>query len=118
MVYADIAMRQYEDHSYADYYNVGPDLSDVKSALELAEIFCREWGEGLSIRTGQEGGPHEAAFLKLDCTKIKEKLGWKSVWNVEEAVKQTVLFSRVYYNGGDLREELFRQIDSYVSDSE
>ncbi len=118
MVYADIAMRQYDDHSYADYYNVGPDLSDVKSAMELAEIFCREWGEGLSIRTGQEGGPHEAAFLKLDCTKIKEKLGWKSVWNVEEAVKQTVLFSRVYYKGGDLREELFRQVDSYVSDWE
>ena len=118
MVYADIAMRQYDDPFYADYYNVGPDLSDVKSALQLAEIFLREWGGDISTVIGHEGGPHEAAFLKLDCTKIKEKLGWKSIWNVEEAVRQTVLFSRVYLSGGDVRKELLRQVDSYVSEWE
>ncbi len=116
MVYTDIAMRQYGDLSFADYYNVGPELSDVKSAGELAEIFCREWGEGLSIVKGEVKGPHEAAFLRLDCTKLKEKLGWKSIWNVEDAVRNTVLWSRIYVKGGDVRGELLRQIDNYVTE--
>ncbi len=113
-VYADIAAKQYEDSNYADFYNVGPDLSDVKSAGELAELFCREWGEGLSTEVRSDGGPHEAAFLKLDCTKLKDRLKWKSVWNVEDAVRYTVLWSKEYVRGGDVRKELFRQIDEYM----
>ena len=61
-----------------------------------------------------DGGPHEAAFLKLDCTKLKQKLSWKSVWNVEEAVRKTVEWSRVYVQKGDVRKELFRQINLYL----
>ncbi len=114
-VYAEIAARQFKDREYADFYNVGPDISDVKSAGELAEIFCREWGEGLCTEIKSDGGPHEAAFLKLDCTKLKKKLGWKSVWNVEDAVRYTVKWSRVYVSGGDVRKELFSQIEKYLA---
>ena len=115
-VYADIAARQYDEPEYADFYNVGPELSDVKSAGELAEIFCREWGDGLEAKVRNDGGPHEASFLKLDCARLKKKLGWKSVWNVEDAVKKTVQWSRVYVEKGDVRKELFRQIEEYLSD--
>lgn len=117
-VYAEIAAAQYEDPKYADYYNVGPDIRDVKSTKELSEIFCREWGDGLKTVVKPDGGPHEAAFLKLDCTKLKEKLNWKSVWDIEEGVRNTVLWSRIYVSGGDVRKELYRQIEKYLSDRE
>lgn len=116
-VYADIAARQYEDPSFADYYNVGPELSDIKTAGELADIFCREWGEGMETMVQSDGGPHEAAFLKLDCGKIKEKLGWKSIWNVEDAVRNTVRWSKVYINRGDVRKALHEQVEEYLSEA-
>lgn len=114
-VYAEIAAAQYEDISYADYYNVGPDIKDVKSAKELSDIFCREWGEGLKTVIKPDNGPHEAAFLKLDCTKLKEKLKWKSIWDIEEGVKNTVLWSKIYVSKGDVRNELFRQTEEYLN---
>ncbi len=114
-VYADIAAKQFGDRTAADFYNVGPDISDVKSAGELAELFCREWGDGMGVEVKSDGGPHEASFLKLDCTKLKRKLGWKSVWNVEDAVRNTVRWSKVYINKGDVRKELYDQIESYLS---
>ncbi|MCR4591359.1 MAG: CDP-glucose 4,6-dehydratase [Lachnospiraceae bacterium] len=115
-VYADIAAAQYDDPEKADFYNVGPDFSDIRSAGELAQIFCREWGEGLECEVKGDGGPHEASFLRLDCTKLKKKLDWKSVWNVEDAVRYTVRWSRVYVDRGDVRKELFDEIDTYLGD--
>lgn len=114
IAYTDIVSAQYEDRNMADYYNVGPDLSDVKTVGELSDIFCREWGDGIKTVVKPDGGPHEARFLKLDCTKLKEKLKWKSIWNVETAVKKTVLWSRVYLSGGDVRKELFDQVEEYT----
>ena len=41
-------------------------------------MFCQKWGEGaIWGKHDEEGAPHEANFLKLDCSKIKTILGWK-----------------------------------------
>ncbi len=118
-VYLDIAAKQFKDkEKYADYYNVGPELSDVKSAGELAELFCKAYGHGLTWENHSDGGPHEAAFLKLDCTKIKEKLGWHPVWRVGEAVRRTAIWSEVYLSGGDVKTETDREIKEYLQNME
>ncbi len=116
-VYMMIAEKQYKDRTYAGHYNVGPDPEDVRSAGELADIFCREWGEGLETVVKSDGGPHEAAFLRLDCTKLKSRFGWKSTWNVEEAVRKTVAWSRVYVKNGDVRKELFAQTEEFFEEA-
>lgn len=118
-VYLEIAEKQYEDKKrFADYYNVGPELTDVKSAGELATLFCKAYGDGLTWENHSDGGPHEASFLKLDCTKIREKLGWHPIWRVGEAVKRTALWSHVYISGGDVRKETEREIKEYLQDME
>ncbi len=118
-VYLEIAEKQYEDKKgFADYYNVGPELTDVKSAGELATLFCKAYGDGLTWENHSDGGPHEASFLKLDCTKIREKLGWHPIWRVGEAVKRTALWSHVYISGGDVRKETEREIKEYLQDIE
>ena len=118
-VYLEIAEKQYEDKKrFADYYNVGPELTDVKSAGELATLFCKAYGDGLTWENHSDGGPHEASFLKLDCAKIREKLGWHPIWRVGEAVKRTALWSHVYISGGDVRKETEREIKEYLQDME
>ena len=45
--YLLIAMKQYEDIGFADYYNVGPDDVDCFQTGALVELFVNKWGEGM-----------------------------------------------------------------------
>ena len=55
--------------------------------------------------------PHEANFLKLDCSKIKSVFGWKPVLGIRDAVQLTCDFTEVYLNKRDLRAEMDREIN-------
>ena len=92
LLYLMIVKEQYENPELAGYYNVGPDDVDCLTTGHIADLFCKYWGEGQTWENLFAGGPHEAGFLKLDNTKIKETFGWHPVWNVDEAVRRTVEF--------------------------
>ncbi|MBQ9086819.1 MAG: CDP-glucose 4,6-dehydratase [Clostridia bacterium] len=117
MAYLMIAQRQYEDGAYAGYYNVGPDECDCFRTGALVDLFCRTWGEGMKWINRYDGGPHEANFLKLDCSKLKTTFEWKPVWNLGDAVAETVAFSKCMREGGDLAECMKRQIARFVRES-
>ena len=112
--YLMIAMKQYEDKSYAGFYNVGPDEKDCVTTGDLVTIFCSKWGEGLSWIDRYDGGPHEANFLKLDCSLLKSTFGWKPKWGIEEAIQKTIEWSKVYMDGGDIEAEMNREITEYL----
>ena len=85
-----IAQRQCEDRNYAGWYNVGPDERDCVTTGELADMFCAAWGEGATWENrAEENAPHEANFLKLDCTKLKTTFGWRPKLHIGEAVEKT-----------------------------
>ena len=113
--YLLIAQRQYEDAGLMGSYNVGPNDCDCVSTGVLTDMFCRAWGDGQAWETtGQISGPHEANFLKLDCSKIKARLGYKPRWGVEEAVCKTVEWTRIYMRQGDICDVMDRQISMYM----
>ena len=97
--YLTIARCQYEDRSYAGFYNVGPDERDCLTTGQLAELFCQSWGNDQKWLCQSDDGPHEASFLKLDCSKIKRVFGWKPRWNAAEAVEKTVEWYKAYAEG-------------------
>lgn len=113
-VYMTIAMKQYEDKKYQGFYNVGPNDDDCVTTGALADMFCEAWGEGMKWKNEYDGGPHEAGFLKLDCSKIKSVFGWKPRWSVKEAVDKTVQWAKQYYQGGDVSEFMDRQIEEFL----
>ena len=114
-VYLMIAQKQYEDGSYAGCYNVGPDDSDCFTTGNLADVFTAEWGNGLKWINKHDGGPHEAGFLKLDCSKLKHVFGWAPHWNLREAVRRVIEWSKCYMNGGDVIACMDRQIDDFIA---
>lgn len=114
-VYMMIAKMQYEDKNYAGFYNVGPDDCDCVTTGELVDIFCAKWGEGLKWINRHDGGPHEANFLKLDCSKVKKTFGWVPRWHVEEAIEKTVEWSKVYFAGEDISACMDRQIREFFN---
>ena len=112
-VYLTIAMKQYEDRTFEGYYNVGPDDKDCVTTGTLADLFCAAWGQGQTWENRWMGGPHEANFLKLDCSKIKHTFGWTPRYGVKEAVEKTVEWSKVYLEGADMTEVMDRQIREF-----
>ena len=114
-LYLTVAMRQYEDRSFAGYYNVGPDDEDCIATGELVDLFCGFWGGEARWENRYDGGPHEANFLKLDCSRIKSVFGWRPRYGVEEAVEKTVEWSRAYLDGEDMLEVMDRQITEFFS---
>ncbi len=112
--YLMIAARQYEDAKYASWYNVGPDDQDCFQTGALVDLFVKHWGEGLKWIDKYDGGPHEANFLKLDCSKLKTTFGWKPHWNLEKAIEKVVEWSKVWVAGGDVRAVMDRQIEEFL----
>lgn len=107
--YLMIAREQYESPELADWYNVGPDDCDCLTTGELVEKFCRAWGDA-GWASQSDDGPHEANFLKLDCSKIKKVFGWQPRWHIDEAISRIVEWNRVYLAGGDIPAEMDREI--------
>ena len=113
--YLMIAEKQYEDKKFAGFYNVGPDDCDCVTTGELTEMFCRCWGEGAAWENQAEAdAPHEANFLKLDCSKLKAVFGWKPRWHIAECMEMTCRFSKVWLGGGDVPGEMDKEIGEFL----
>ena len=113
-VYLLIAAKQYEDAKYAGYYNVGPDDQDCFQTGALVDLFVKHWGEGIRWVNQYDGGPHEANFLKLDCSKLKTTFGWQPRWNLETAVEKVVEWSKAWVKGKDVRQIMDKQIMEFL----
>lgn len=113
-VYLMIAQKQYEENQYAGFYNVGPDDCDCVTTGTLVDLFCNMWGENQQWEDRFMGGPHEANFLKLDCSKIKQTFGWKPRWHVEEAIQYTIEWSKAWLAGENISMCMDRQIELFL----
>jgi len=117
MAYLMIVQRQYEDPSLAGWYNVGPDDCDCVTTGQLVDLFCSCWGENARWENRAEiNAPHEANFLKLDCTKLKTTFGWTPRWHIREAIEKTCEWTKVWLSGGDIPAEMDRQILAFLEE--
>lgn len=112
--YLMIAAMQYQDIKYASWYNVGPDDSDCFQTGALVDLFVKHWGSNLKWIDKYDGGPHEAKFLKLDCSKLKATFGWKPHWNLDKAIEKTVEWSKAWIAEKDVRDVMNKQIDEFL----
>lgn len=114
-VYLTIAAKQYEDKKFAGFYNVGPDDCDCVTTGELVNLFCACWGEGAAWENQAEANaPHEANFLKLDCSKVKATFGWKPRWHIAECMDMVCRFSKVWLSGGNVAAEMDAEIQAFL----
>lgn len=116
--YLIIAKAQYEDKTCAGSYNVGPDDTDCWTTGDLVTLFCEKWnaetGDSIKWLNQYDGGPHEANFLKLDCSKMKSVFGWKPKWNVETTMEKIVEWSVCYMNCGNVSSYMKKQIEEFT----
>lgn len=94
MAYLMVAEKQYINKELAGSYNVGPDEKDCITTGELAELFCEIWqkknGDKVNWINQYDGGPHEAGFLKLDCSRLKKTFKWQPQWDIRVAIEKSI----------------------------
>ena len=113
--YLMIAQAQFEDNRYAGWYNVGPDDCDCLTTGDLVDIFCKAWGDGQSWKNVSVDGPHEAQFLKLDCSKLKSTFGWQPHWHIDAAVAETVVWAKAWQKEENIAAVMDQQIDKFIN---
>jgi len=111
--YLLIAAKQLDNQGFEGNYNVGPDEQDCITTGALVNLFIEKWGSDFKWINKSDGGPHEANFLKLDCSKLKTKLGWKPRWNVEKAIEKTVEWTKAWLNKEDINTCMEKQINEF-----
>lgn len=113
--YMMIAARQYENQKMSGCYNVGPEVSDCVTTEKLTDIFCEVWGDGAAWEVAECADlQHEANYLRLDCSRIKQRYNWRSEWNIEKAVTKTVEWAKGWHDGGNVIEIMDKQISEYM----
>jgi CDP-glucose 4,6-dehydratase len=101
---------------FADAWNFGPKAVDSITAAEVAERVCSAWGKGELRIEPDPGAPHEATYLRLDCTKAAQHLGWSSKLSLDQALERTVEWYRAFYERDSIppREMTECQIQTYM----
>lgn len=100
---------------FAEAWNFGPNDEDAKPVEWIVKHLAREWGKEAKWSTVAGDHPHEAAFLKLDISKAKSRLGWRPVLSIEDALVGSVAWYRQYYAGSDMRKFTESQISKLIS---
>jgi CDP-glucose 4,6-dehydratase len=98
---------------YAGSWNFGPDGHDCKTVEYLVTTICKQWGPQATFSLAKSKGPHEASYLKLDCSKARARLGWRPHWSLGKALSATVAWYKAHASQRDVKKTCLEQIDEF-----
>ena len=91
------------------------DDNDAQNVEWVIKPSFHLWGNDASYAVESNNQqPHEATYLKLDCSKAKVKLGWHPVWNIQKALQAVVEWNKAYFEGAEMKSITEKQIDEYL----
>lgn len=112
--YLTLAEKLYtEGPVHAEGWNFGPHDTDAKPVEWIIERMTQEWGAGASWSLDGQNHPHEATYLKLDCSKARGQLGWHPRWDIGQTIAKIVEWHKAFDEGLDMRELSLAQITTY-----
>jgi CDP-glucose 4,6-dehydratase len=112
--YLHLAQKLYENPiQFSEAWNFGPNENDAKPVGWIADYITTLWGNSARWILEKTPQPHEANFLKLDCSKAKIKLGWEPRWDLEKGLKETVNWYQAFQSKENMREVTLKQINNF-----
>jgi CDP-glucose 4,6-dehydratase len=101
---------------FAEAWNFSPDSQEAKNVEEVATIAKKNW-DAIDIQFGiPPDNFHEAGLLILDNSKAVHKLGWKPLWNSEQAIEKTVEWYKNFYQEDKVLTK--KNIEEYLKDAQ
>jgi CDP-glucose 4,6-dehydratase len=99
---------------YARAWNFGPDPTADATTGEVAQMAAHLWGESAQVvNEVSPASPHETAVLRLDSSRARSELGWRSRWSLNEALQRTVRWHRAWAQQADMAAVSLDQIRDY-----
>lgn len=115
--YLVLAQHLYEEGSdFAEGWNFGPKDEDCKSVSWILDKMVSKWGKGASWELDKNNNPHEAGYLKLDCSKAAMRLNWHPKWNLEDTLESIIGWHQHYLSGKNIKEQCLLEIAKYQKD--
>jgi CDP-glucose 4,6-dehydratase len=112
--YLTLARQLYlEGAAFAEGFNFGPHDADARPVQWIVERLCAQWGAGARWELDAAPQPHEATYLKLDCSKARARLHWQPRWQLEHTLQRIVDWHQAHAAGADMRATTLAQIHAY-----
>jgi len=102
-----------EGSKYAGAWNFGPNDSDAVNVEFISKLLCDLWGGNSRYKIDDDPQPHEANYLKLDCSKSRNILNWHPQWDIQTAISSIIDWHKCMDEGKDVRQTTVSQISSY-----
>ena len=113
--YLTLAEKLYcEGAVFGEAFNFGPAEDDAKPVQWIVQELTRHWGQDARWHLDCGNHPHEAHYLKLDCSKARAMLGWTPRWDLGHALKTISAWHKAYLAMHDMRDVCLQQIDAYL----
>ena len=98
---------------FATAYNFGPSDEDVRPVSWIADKIHQLWGGTASWKIDDRLKPPEAGYLKLDSSRARSELGWRSRLTLEQAIEWIVEWHKNFLRGDDMEVATCSQIRRY-----
>lgn len=114
--YMILAERLYESpKEYAEAWNFGPDESKLYTVEDIASMiwsFINDSDYILS-KSSSEQNFKEAMTLMINSAKSSSRLGWRTIYSLDEGMKKTVDFYRRFFLGESVDKLMLEQIEDF-----
>ena len=116
--YLTLAQSLYERGcAHADAWNFGPYDSDARPVGWIVDKLCSSWPGARGFELDKNPQPHEASYLKLDCSKAIAELGWRPTWNLDTTLEKIVEWNLALGRGEDMYATTRAQIAQFEAAS-
>jgi len=113
--YLWLAAQMVTGKAEAGAWNFGPAEEDAIPVERIVKKAIDAWGGGSYSVAKDAAAVHEAAFLKLDCSKAHALLHWHSIYGVDDAVSKTIGWYKAHLNGMNVWALTLKQIADYTA---
>ncbi len=102
-----------EGKSYAEAWNFGPKDEDCKPVSWILDKMVANWHDQATWELDKNNNPHEAGYLKLDCSKAASKLNWQPKWNLDFTLGKIINWHQHFLYGSNIQDECLNEIKEY-----
>ena len=101
------------DHQFASAWNFGPANTNSVPVAQIADQFCKLWGQQAAWQQDANEHPHETHLLALNSDKVRSQLGWQAILPLNAALALIVDWHTAFARGDDMRTVSLGQIQNY-----
>jgi CDP-glucose 4,6-dehydratase len=103
-----------EGQTFAEGWNFGPKDDDCRPVQWILDRMVHFWGEGAHYEIDKSQQPHEANFLKLDCSKAATRLKWHPQWRLEYTLEKIITWHSAWLQEKNMKNCCLEEIKDYM----